>query len=168
MNGQKILVLGDDSHLFRTISWVLEYKGYYVRLARRAGAALARLIEEDFDLVIARLNMEDLQRLDVLERARRINPGVKLMVVSGNLNAAFPLEAYRIEVDDYLLLPVNALELVRRVGECLKPAEAPGKAGPQELVQELTGNEKISGHLQVLRQAVVEIGKHLAVMPEIG
>ena len=34
--------------------------------------------------------------------------------------AIFPLEAYQIEVDDYLLMPVSPLELWRRVNRCLE------------------------------------------------
>lgn len=119
MEGQKILVFGDGRHLFRTIRWVLEYQGYCVSLAPSPGAALVLLIEQNYDLVIAQLRMEDRQGLDVLKRARKLNSDVKLMVVSGDLNVAFSLETYRIEVDDYLLLPITPSELVRRVGKCL-------------------------------------------------
>ena len=59
--------------------------------------------------------MEDLESLDVLKRAKKLNPEVSIMVVSADGNAAFPLEAYQIEVDDYLLLPITPGELVRRV-----------------------------------------------------
>jgi DNA-binding NarL/FixJ family response regulator len=63
--------------------------------------------------------MEDRQGLDVLKRARKLNPDVKLILVSDDLNVGFPLETYRIEVDDYLLLPITPRELRRRVGKCL-------------------------------------------------
>jgi DNA-binding NarL/FixJ family response regulator len=120
MNGHKILVMGDGSHLFRSIRWVLEYKGFQVSLAPNADAALVLLIEQNYDLLIAKLAMEDLQSLDVLKRARKLNPATKLIVASSDCNAVFPLEAYQIEVDDYLLLPMGASELMRRIGQCLK------------------------------------------------
>lgn len=120
MQVHKILVFGDGRHLFKTICWVLEYKGHFIRFVARPEFALALMIEQDFDLVIAKLHMEDLQSLDVLKRAKKLNPEVKIMVVSSDGNAAFPLEAFQIEVDDYLLLPITPRDLVRRVGQCLK------------------------------------------------
>jgi DNA-binding response OmpR family regulator len=149
MDRQKILVFGEGGHIFRTICWVLEYKGYFVTLAPSPEAALALLIEEDFDLIIAKLNMEDLQSLDVLKRAKNLNPEVSVVVVSGDFNAAFPLEAYRIEVDDYLLLPITPSELMRRLEQCLqkvaelKRAKAFARAKEAQINPELPSRRPI-------------------------
>ena len=119
----EILLLGDGSHLFRTIAWVLEYKGYSVRAAASPEAALEALVKKNYDLVIAKLSMTELDGVEVLKRAKRLNPEVKIMVVSGNHEVTFPPEAYQIEVDDYILMPVNPTELWRRVSHCLESLE---------------------------------------------
>ncbi len=140
MERRKILVMGDGGHLFRTIQWVLEYKGYEVRLAPNPETALALLIESDYDLIIAKVHMEDLPSLDVLKRAKRLNPEVRIMVVSSDGNAAFPLEAYRIEVEDYLLVPLASSQLMRRVEQCLQKTAAAAAARSrinQELVSRI-------------------------------
>jgi DNA-binding response OmpR family regulator len=117
----EILLLGDGSHLFRTIAWVLEYKGYSVRAAASPEAALEALVKKNYDLVVAKLSMTELDGVEVLKRAKRLNPEVKIMVVSNNHEVTFPPEAYQIEVDDYLM-PVNPTELWRRVSHawCLR------------------------------------------------
>ncbi len=120
MANYEILLMGDGSHLFRTIAWVLEYKGYAVRGAASPEAALEALVKKNYDLVIAKLNMGELDGVEVLKRAKRLNPEVKVMVVSGNHEVTFPREAYQIEVDDYLLMPVSPTELWRRVSHCLE------------------------------------------------
>ncbi len=119
----EILLLGDGSHLFRTIAWVLEYKGYAVRAAASPEAALEALVKKNYDLVIAKLSLTELDGVEVLKRAKRLNPEVKIMVVSGNHEVTFPPEAYQIEVDDYLLMPVSPTELWRRVSHCLESLE---------------------------------------------
>lgn len=119
----EILLLGDGSHLFRTIAWVLEYKGYSVRMAASPEAALEALVKKNYDLVVAKLSMTEMDGVEVLKRAKRLNPEVKIMVVSGNHEVTFPPEAYQIEVDDYLLMPVNPTELWRRVSHCLESLE---------------------------------------------
>jgi signal transduction histidine kinase len=45
------------------------------------------------------------------------------MVISANGEAIFPLEAYEVEVDDYILMPISPAELWRRVSQCLEDKE---------------------------------------------
>ncbi len=118
-----ILLIGDGTNLLKTIGWVLDYKGFAVKATASPEAALEALVKKNYDLVIARLTTEDRESLDILIRARRLNPEVKIMVVGGNHDAVFPLEAYELEVDDYLLMPVGPPELWRRVRHCLEDRE---------------------------------------------
>ena len=115
-----ILLIGDGTKLLKTLGWVLDYKGFTVKVTGSPEAALEAMVRKNYDLVIARLTTFDRDNLDILKRARRLNPEMKIMVVSGNSNAVFPLEAYQVEVDDYLLMPVTPTELWRRVSRCLE------------------------------------------------
>jgi DNA-binding response OmpR family regulator len=118
-----ILLIGDGTNLLKTIGWVLDYKGFAVKVAASPEAALEALVKKNYDLVIARLTTSDRDSLDILKRAKQFNPEVKTMIVSGNSDAIFPLEAYQVEVDDYLLMPVSPAELWRRVNRCLEDRE---------------------------------------------
>jgi two-component system sensor histidine kinase/response regulator len=118
-----ILLIGDGTNLLKTIGWVLDYKGFAVKETASPEAALEAMVRKNYDLVIARLTTDDMESLDILKRARRLNPEVKIMAVSGNSAAIFPLEAYEIEIDDYLLMPVSPPELWRRVSHCLEARE---------------------------------------------
>ncbi len=148
----EILLLGDGSHLFRTIAWVLEYKGYSVRAAASPEAALEALVKKNYDLVIAKLTMAELDGIDVLIRAKRLNPEVKIMVVSGNHEVTFPREAYQIEVDDYIMMPVSPTELWRRVSHCLESLEivdlVPTKSTAAPSVAEV--NERVLDRLMMM------------------
>ena len=123
MAKQDILVIGDGTNLLKTIGWVLDYKGFAVRVTASPEAALEALVKKNYDLVIAKLTTDDRESLDILKRAKRLNPEVKIMIVSGNNDAIFPLEAFQIEVDDYLLMPLSPPELWRRVSHCLEDRE---------------------------------------------
>jgi DNA-binding response OmpR family regulator len=120
MSKHDILLIGGDPDLLKTIGWVLDYKGFEVRVTTSPEAAMAALVKKNYDLVIAKLTAADMESLEILKRAKRLNPDVKIMVVSGNDDAVFPLEVYQLEVDDYLLMPVNPTELWRRVSHCLE------------------------------------------------
>jgi two-component system, sensor histidine kinase and response regulator len=118
-----ILLIGDGTNLLRTICWVLEYKGFTVKATGSPEAALEAMVKKNYDLVIGKLSADDQEGLAIMERAKRLNPEVKIMVISANGEAIFPLEAYELEVDDYILMPVSPTELWRRVTQCLEGQE---------------------------------------------
>lgn len=115
-----ILLIGDGTDLLKTIGWVLGYKGFAVKVTASPGAALEALVKKNYDLVIARLTAAEMESLEIVKRAKRLNPEVKIMIVSGDGDAIFPWEVYQVEIDDYILMPVNPTELWRRVSRCLK------------------------------------------------
>ncbi len=115
-----ILLVGDGTNLLRTIGWVLEYKGFAVKATASPEAALEALVKKNYDVVIGKLSAADREVLDILDRAKRLNPDVKVMVISANGEAVFPLEAYEVAIDDYILMPVSPTELWRRVSQCLE------------------------------------------------
>jgi signal transduction histidine kinase len=115
-----ILLIGDGMKLLQTLGWALNYKGFAVKVAASPELALEALVKKNYDLVIAKLSAAEMETLEILRRAKRLNPEVKLMTISENNHAVFPLEAYQVEVDDYFLMPVNLTELWRRVSRCLE------------------------------------------------
>ncbi len=123
MGKYDILLIGDGTNLLKTIGWVLDYKGFAVKVTASPEAALEAMVKKNYDLVMGKLTADDRETLDILQRAKRLNPEVKIMVVSGKSDATFPLEAYELDVDDYLLMPVSPTELWRRVIHCLEDRE---------------------------------------------
>ena len=74
-----ILLISDGTNLLRTIGWVLEYKGFTVKTTASPEAALEALVKKNYDLVVAKLTTENLDGLDILKRAKRLNPEVKVV-----------------------------------------------------------------------------------------
>ena len=119
----EILLIGDGTKLLKTLGWALNYKGFAVKVAASPEVALDALVQRNYDLAIAKITTVEMETLEILKRAKRLNPEVKLMIISENNDAIFPLEAYQVEVDDYVLLPVSPTELWRRVSHCLEERE---------------------------------------------
>ena len=120
MTNYEILLLGDGSHPFRTMGWVLEYRGFSIKALRGPEAALEALVKKNYDLIIAKLSREEKDNLAVLRQAKKINPLTKVMLITDRLDLAFPLEAYNIDIDDYIIMPLSAGEFGRRVEYCLE------------------------------------------------
>jgi len=120
----EILMLDDGSSLFRTLTWVLDYKGYGVAAASTPEAALESLVIKNYDLLIAKMTMDPEGSMDVVKRARKLNPEIRIMIVGGDHQIGFPLEAYRLKIDDYILMPCTPAALWRRVANCLESLAA--------------------------------------------
>ncbi len=120
MADYEILLLDDGSPVFRTLAWVLAYKGHQVTRATAPQVFQETLQARDFDLIIAQLTSDRAGGLEVLKKAKKLNPQVLVMVLSGDHQMAFPLEAYAMEIDDYVLMPCPQAGLWRRVAACLE------------------------------------------------
>ena len=168
MAKQDILLIGDGTNLLKTIGWVLDYKGFAVRVTASPEAALEALVKKNYDLVIAKLTNADRESVDILKRAKRLNPEVKIMLVSGNNDAIFPLEAFQVEVDDYLLMPVSPPELWRRVSSCLEDREVmdlqPVRSAAASSVMDDPANPQLMLMFHDIRGSMVATAASLKLM----
>ncbi len=117
---REILLVDDGSQFFMAIGEMLQSLGYQVYFAPDAQTALEELPNYDFDLVIAKVGQDSGEGLGVLQKAKQLHSHTRVMVIQGDTRGAFPLEAYRMKVDEYLLRPWGLAELFRRVAMCLK------------------------------------------------
>lgn len=168
MTGHKILFINDGQHLCRIICWALEYRGYQVRSAASPEKAIEALVQKNYDLVIAKLTPKDHGRLEVLKRAKKLDPKVKIMVFGADQHLTFPLEAYRIEVDDYLLMPISPAELWRRVSRCLgevvdlETADSPVAGGISAINGQVSNRLRLGLH--DIRGSLVSAGASLKLL----
>lgn len=118
----KILLVDDGSPNLEKLGYLLNAEGYKVTLAATAQAALEALAEDAFDLLIAPMVQGPEAGLAVLKKARRLCPRMGILILAGP-SLTLPAEAYKLQVDDYLLLPCHAAEFSRRVAACLEESQ---------------------------------------------
>ena len=141
LTGYTVLMLTADSRPYQNLGWVLEHKGCRV-LRGNSGGTREEVPVREFDLVLAQIHREEGEELALLEQIKGLHPQVRLVLCSLDGETAFPLEAYQLEVDDYLLMPCRLAELWRRVAACLKKA-----AGKSRNLAVKTGGEPINCHI---------------------
>ncbi len=122
----KILLVEDDPHLLYVTYEILEYENYQVTTAINGEAAINALSKNDFDLVITDLNLGQVSGISILKKAKELNPGTTVIIMTGNIDVAYAIEALRLNADDYLLKPFNLYDLLDRVSLCLKKASSHG------------------------------------------
>ena len=119
-----ILLADDDSHMLGVIDEILVDENYQVIRATSGEAAIELLNTKDFDLVITDLNMGKANGIAVLKRAKELNHETMVIIMTGNTDVTFAIEALRLNADDYLLKPFNMDYFLDRVSNCLEKLES--------------------------------------------
>ncbi|HNR12326.1 MAG TPA: response regulator [Thermodesulfobacteriota bacterium] len=115
-----ILLVDDDRSLLEIFSIILRKEGYLVKAVSNGKDALAALEDQWFDLVITDLHMPEVNGLTILKVAKEVDKNIAVIIVTGDHNFEFALEALQLEADGYLLKPCRLDELRRCVEACLR------------------------------------------------
>jgi two-component system, chemotaxis family, chemotaxis protein CheY len=116
----KILVVDDSSLARRTIRQLLEDAGYIVEEANDGAQAIERYFLNRHDLVILDMVMEGMYGLEVLMKFKQLNPDVRVVVVTADIQNATKAEARAAGAAALINKPVVRDELTRVVDAVLK------------------------------------------------
>jgi DNA-binding response OmpR family regulator len=120
MSQHTVLICSEDLHVCQRLGWYLASKGCQVLRAATANDLAEAIHSREFDLILAQIEGEDLEGLQILQQARRLHPRTRLILVNSAKDMTFPVQAYQLEVDDYLFWDCRPGELWRRVAACLE------------------------------------------------
>ena len=84
----KVLIVDDSALARRTMRQILETAGYVVAEADDGINALERYFLEKPDVVMLDLVMKGMYGLDVLNKLRELDPAVKVIVVSADIQTS--------------------------------------------------------------------------------
>ncbi|MCA9071147.1 MAG: sigma-54-dependent Fis family transcriptional regulator [Planctomycetaceae bacterium] len=137
MNEQKttkrILVVDDEPLYLRTTGQLLRKAGYACECVPDADAALDKLRNQAFDLILSDLNMPGNLKLELLREGRTQWPHIPLIVITGVPSLPTAIEGVRLGIADYLLKPVRYEDLLASVRRVLaQPATILAEAVPDE------------------------------------
>ncbi len=113
----RLLVVEDDAGVRNTITTFLELEGYSVDAVSTTREAMDRLRDDAYPIVISDIYIDDRTGLDVLDAARRKDPGCSVILMTARGTMETVMAATRGGVFDYIAKPFELdriLETVRR------------------------------------------------------
>ena len=125
----KILVVDDDPDMREALQMILESGGYTVVMAEDGEQCLAKLKEEQPDLLILDLLMPRMDGFEVCKALKdpryakyaRMPIIILSSVQEGVSQRRYELETgVRLDVDDYVEKPIESSVLLERVGKLMK------------------------------------------------
>lgn len=114
-----ILIVDDDRSLRDLLAEVLREQGHDAQTAEEGNAALARMNEAKFDLVISDIIMPGKEGIETIREIRALHPDVKIIAMSsgGSLGNAQILEYARmIGAHEAIRKPVELPALTAMIG----------------------------------------------------
>jgi len=144
-----ILVVEDDPAVSQTVIALLEAEGYPVQAAQSSAEALEHLARNQYPIIISDIYLDERSGLDILRRARALNPGaaVILMTARGSLDTV--LEATRAGAFDYIAKPFS----LARLAQMVKSAELSIDQSPARQDGEDTATERLVGNSPAMIEA---------------
>lgn len=118
MRTKRILLVEDEPLARRTLSRALEVAGYETIALADGTEAVTRLRDERFDVVVTDLVMEGVSGVEVLRRAKELDPDTSVMVMSGYCDVNSAIDALRLGAEDYLAKPFDYEEFLLRLARC--------------------------------------------------
>ncbi len=165
----RILIVDDEQSIRVVLERTLS-KQYQIETAPSGEEALLMLQNKPYDLILLDLHMGEVNGLDVLTAANRIDPDIIVIILTayGALESA--VEALRLGAFDYIFKPVSTERLRRRVAEGIqqrtralqKRALFAQIAALQDALQALDQPHEVAHHVEdrFLKSGCLTIDRH--------
>ncbi|MFH1996998.1 MAG: response regulator [Candidatus Omnitrophota bacterium] len=117
-----ILIVDDESENRELLSAFLAERGFSVSAARDGEEALMKIKTSTPDIVLLDIRMPGMDGLIVLKNIRNISENIKIVILTAINDKDIIDDAFREGACDYLVKPVNLVELTELLSKLLKPA----------------------------------------------
>ena len=162
MSQTDVLIVEDDVNLRDALNDTLQFSGYSVAVAEHGQAALAKLKEQSFGMIISDVQMQPMDGMAMLQAIRKQDQEtpVVMMTAYGTIEKA--VDAMRFGASDYLVKPFEADALISIVKRLLPDSEK------QEEITDLVATEEKMQSLKLLAARVAKSDATVLLCGESG
>ena len=115
----RVLVADDESSIRELLSKTLSLADYEVETASDGRAALERLRQGRYDLLVADLKMPGLDGLSLIREAKRLQADLAVIVITGFSTESTAIDALNLGVGRYLRKPFRVAEVLAAAAHAL-------------------------------------------------
>lgn len=119
MEQEAVLIVDDEELIRETLRLDLLEQGYAVDAVASGEEAVERF-GQNYGLIITDLLMDGMNGLEVLRRAKELQPDQAVFILTGHRELEAAIGALRLGADDYLIKPYTHGEMIARVENCFK------------------------------------------------
>ena len=128
-DGLRVLIVDDEPMVGKRLTPALAKIGCEVEFFFDPVAALHRLDEQEFDVVVTDIRMSNVDGIQILKRVRERSSRTKVIIITGYAMMSLAREAMKLGAFDFIAKPFKPDELreiVASAGEALAGSPSPG------------------------------------------
>jgi len=126
---ERILVVEDEPTIATGLRDDLEIEGFAVEVAEDGMAALSRIIEGKFDLILLDLMLPGMDGLDVCRQARLKGNRTPVIMLTAKGQEVDKVVGLELGADDYVTKPFSRRELLARIKAVLRRSQNGSEPG---------------------------------------
>ena len=115
---RKVMIVEDEELILQGIRNILDWEALgleVVHMAHDGVEALKLWEKEPVEIVVTDISMPEMDGLTLLRKIREQEEQVRFIILTGYDEFAYAKEAIRLEVEDYILKPIDEEELERQL-----------------------------------------------------
>ena len=128
--GCRVLVVDDEELVLSVVRNLFEELDMTVTEASDGESATILLQTRTFDVVICDKNLPDISGMEIIRRAKAVDPTVATLLITGYSSRESAEEAMLLGVDDYIIKPFELDDLRNKVKESLDRRQVKGTLTP--------------------------------------
>jgi putative nucleotidyltransferase with HDIG domain len=101
----RILIVDDEVHIRKSLGLFLSKKGYEIAEAADAASALEQMDTMGFFLVVTDISMPQMDGIALLHRVKELHPETDVILITGNVELEYAIQALRKGAFDYFKKP---------------------------------------------------------------
>ncbi|SDW96176.1 two-component system, OmpR family, alkaline phosphatase synthesis response regulator PhoP [Marininema mesophilum] len=121
---KKVLVVDDEPSIIKLVQFNLEKEGFQVLVAADGEAALAKIKEDQPDLLILDLMLPKVDGLEVCKQVRAHSHHLPILMLTAKTEEFDKVLGLELGADDYMTKPFSPRELTARVKAIFRRMEA--------------------------------------------
>jgi DNA-binding NtrC family response regulator len=129
----RILVIDDDESIRKTITSILEEKGYTVDTAENGKEAIRKSKTKFYNLALIDIRLPDMEGTKLLTAMRETVPKMVKIIVTGYPSLHNAVEAVNKGADAYVLKPFNVEKTLKTIEEQLEKQKGARKYSEQKI-----------------------------------
>ncbi|MBM4284726.1 MAG: sigma-54-dependent Fis family transcriptional regulator [Deltaproteobacteria bacterium] len=120
MPPDRLLIVDDDILVCDSLRELFTLEGFRVDTALDGAEALARLKNDDYQVVLSDIQMPRLNGMELLREIKGLRPGTQVIFITGHGNIDGAVEAIKLGAYDYITKPIDDVRLRLTVQRALE------------------------------------------------
>ena len=141
----RILVIDDEDSMCNFMEIMLSKEGYEVATTTSGSEGVAKLKDDNYDLVIADLNMPEMTGIDVLKEVKSFKSEQELIVMTAFASVDTAIEAMKQGAADYITKPFRVDEIKLAIEKSINRRRLIGEN--TELKRQLQGDNSFDNFI---------------------